>query len=134
MFRVCRYGVTIELPFDQGKNFESDIFKEMYELYGIKARTTPLQTQSDGMIDQFNRTLEEYLRKVVSEQQKDCDEHIPRFLLAYRAAVHDSTSRSSAKVIFGTEIKLPGDVDDVEFCVKPPTGKEGSLNELQELP
>ena len=67
------------------------------------------------MVERFNRTLE-YLRKVVSEQQKNWDEHISMFLLAYRFAVHDSTSRSPAKVIFGTEIKQPG---DLEFGVKP---------------
>ena len=89
------------------------------------------------MIEWFNRTLEEYLRKAVSEQQKDWDEHIPRFLLAYRSAVHDSTSRSPAKVIFGTEIKLPC---DLEFGIKPTIerdatyiGKEESLNELLNL-
>ena len=54
--------------------------------------------------------------KVVREQQKYYDGHIPRFLLAYRSAVHDSTSRSPAKVIFRIEIKLPG---DLEFGVEP---------------
>ena len=73
----------------------------------------------------------------MSEQQKDWDEHIPRFLLTYRSTVHASTSRSPAKVIFGTEIKLPS---DLEFGVKPATerdatytGKEDSLNELHEF-
>ena len=77
------------------------------------------------------------MRKVVSEQRKDLDEHIPRFLLAYRSAVHDSTSKSPGKVIFGTEIKLPG---DLEFDVKPSTEddatytkKEQGLNELHEF-
>ena len=135
---VCRYGVPIELHSDQGRNFESAVFKEICELYDIKkTQTTPLHPQSDGMVERFNRTLDEYLRKVVSEQQKDWDEHIPRFLLAYRSAVHDSTSKSPAKVIFGTEIKLPG---DLEFDVKPSTEdgatypkKEQSLNELHEF-
>ena len=91
----------------------------MCVLYGIKkTRTTLLHPLSDGMVERFNRTVEEYLRKVVSEQQKDWDEHIPRFLLAYRSAVHDSTPKSPAKVIFGTGVKLPG---DLEFGVKPDT-------------
>ena len=55
------------------------------------------------------------MRKIVNEQQKDWVEHILRFLLAYLSAIHDSTSRSPAKVIFGTEIKLTG---DLKFCVK----------------
>ena len=69
----------MELHSDQGRNFESVVFKEMCELYFIKkTRTTPLHPQSDGMVERFDRTLEEYLRKVVTEQQTDWDEHIDR--------------------------------------------------------
>ena len=47
---VCRYGVILHS--DQGRNFESTIFKEMCELYGIKkTRPTPLHPQSDGMVE-----------------------------------------------------------------------------------
>ena len=63
--------------------------------------------QSDGMAEQFSRTLEEYLRKVMSEQQKDWDKHIPRFLLACLSAVHDSTYRPSAKVVCGRRDNEP---------------------------
>lgn len=133
---VCRYGVPIELHSDQGRNFESALFKEMCELYGIrKTRTTPLHPQSDGMVERFNRTLEEYLRKVVSSHQKDWDEHIPKFLMAYRSAVHDSTLRTPAKILFGTDLKLPG---DLEFGVQPASTKETTqeqenLHELHEF-
>ena len=51
----------------------------------------------------------------MSQEQKDWDEHISRFLLAYRFAVHDSTYKSPTKVIFRTEINPPG---DLEFGVK----------------
>ena len=73
-------------------------------VYGIKkTRTMPPHPQSNGMVERVNRILKEYLRNVVSEQQKDWDEHIPGFLLAYRSAVQDSISRPTAKVIFGTD-------------------------------
>ena len=77
-----RYGVPIELLSDQDRNFESAVFKEMCEIYGIKnTRPTQLHPQSDGMVERFNRTLEEYLRKVVSEQQMDWGEHKTRFIM-----------------------------------------------------
>ncbi|XP_075168511.1 uncharacterized protein LOC142240690 [Haematobia irritans] len=108
---ICRYGVPTEIHSDQGRNFESAIFKEMCDSLGIKkTRTTPLHPQSDGMVERFNRTLEEHLRKVVDNGQRDWDDHIPKFLLSYRSAIHDSTSRTPAKVLFGTEFKLPGDL------------------------
>ena len=89
----------------------------MCELYDIKkTRTTPLHPQSVGMVERFNRTLKEYLRQVVSEEQKDWNEYMSKFLLAYRSAVHDSTSRSPGKGNFWDRNKTAG---DLEFGVKP---------------
>ena len=83
--------------FPSRQKFRVSCFKETYSLYGInKTRITPLHPQSDGILEQFNRTLEEYLRSIVSEQQKVWDEDVPRLLLAYRSAVNDSKSRSPA--------------------------------------
>ena len=59
----------------------------------------------------------------MSEQQKDWHERIPRFLLTYRSLVHGSTCRSPVEVIFGTDIKLPG---DLEFDVKLATEKDAT--------
>jgi len=119
---VCRFGVPIELHSDQGRNFESAIFGEMCLALGInKTRTTPLHPQSDGMVERFNRTLEEHLRKVVSKEQKDWDKHLPAFLMAYRSAVHDTTSHTPAKILFGTDLRLPA---DLEFGMKPSVDKD----------
>ena len=69
---VSRYGVPIELHSDQLRNFESALIQEICQKLGIrKTRTTARHTQSDGMVERFNRTLKEYLRKVVDKYQKD---------------------------------------------------------------
>ena len=59
------------------------------------------------MVEQFSQILEEYWRKVVDEQQKDWDEHILRFVLAYLSAMYDSTSRSPAKAKYGKKDNEP---------------------------
>lgn len=83
----------------------------MCSLLGIKkTRTTALHPQSDGMVERFNRTLEEHLRKVVGKCQRNWDKHIQMFLLAYRSAVHDTTGHSPARIIFGADLRLPSDL------------------------
>mgnify|MGYP005983619239 CR=1 FL=1 len=74
----------MELHSNQARNFESNLFQMVTEVLGIrKTRTIPLHLQSDGMVERFNRTMEEHISKVVGEHQKDWDRYLPLFLLAY---------------------------------------------------
>ncbi|KAG0710710.1 Gag-Pol polyprotein [Chionoecetes opilio] len=67
-----RFGVPQELHSDQGREFESGVFRECCQLMGIrKTRTIPLRPQSDGMIERYNRTLLHKLAKYCSDDQRD---------------------------------------------------------------
>ncbi|XP_076660385.1 uncharacterized protein LOC143363724 [Halictus rubicundus] len=108
---ISRHGVRLELHSDQGRNFESSVFKELMRLLGIrKTRTTPLHPQSDGLVERMIRTLLQYLTQFVSEHQKDWDEWIPTFLLAYRTSQHEVTRNTPAMVLMGRELRLPLDL------------------------
>ncbi|UYV68187.1 K02A2.6-like [Cordylochernes scorpioides] len=103
---ICRFGVPLELHSDQGRNFESKIFRELCQVLGIwKTRTTPLHPQSDGMVERFNKTMVEHLSKVVEQNQRDWDRRLPLFLMAYRAAI------TKQRVMFGRELRLPCDLE-----------------------
>ena len=107
----CRFGVPMELHSDQGRNFESIIFQEICKLLQItKNRTSPYHPESDGMVERFNRTLENGLTMFVNENQTDWDQHIPLFLMAYRTAVHETTKMTPSKMMLGREIRVPVDL------------------------
>ena len=96
---------------DQGRNFESDVFKEITNILGIKeTRTTPYHPQSDGMVGRMNRTLKNILSKLVNERQDDWDMWLPQALLSYRSTVHSLTRFSPHLLIFGRETRLPMDL------------------------
>ncbi|KMQ87964.1 krab-a domain-containing protein, partial [Lasius niger] len=108
---VSRHGVPLELHTDQGRNFESKIFKELINLLGIrKTRTTALHPQSDGQVERQHQTIINYLAKFIAENQKDWDRWIPMYLLAYRTSKHEATGVTSSELYFAQDLRLPLDL------------------------
>ena len=47
---------------------------------------------------------------MVSSHQRDWDERVPLFLMAYRASTHETTDVTPANMVFGREVRLPCDL------------------------
>ena len=53
-----RFGCPFQVFTDQGRNFESSLFREMCDLLHIhKSRTTPYRPSANGQVERCNRTL-----------------------------------------------------------------------------
>ena len=108
---VARFGVPLELHSDQGRDFESAVFGEMCSLLGVtKTRTTPYHPRSDGMIERFNRTIENMLSLWVSKSQTDWDQHLALLTMAYRSSEHASTGETPNAMMLGREVTMPIDL------------------------
>jgi hypothetical protein len=69
---IARLGVPLEVHTDQGRNFESDLFKEVCSLLDVKkTRSTPYRPSSNGLIEKFNLTLENMIKSFVSKNKTD---------------------------------------------------------------
>ena len=107
----CRFGLAVQLHSDQGREFESDLFRTVCEKLGVeKTRTAPYRPQSDGLVERFNRTLKQMLSLFAHENPQDWDDHIPYLLMAYRATEHASTKCSPNLLMLGREITCPIDL------------------------
>ena len=101
----------MELHSDQGKNFESALFKNVSETLKIcKTRSTALHPQSEGRAERMNKTINRHLAKVVSDHERDWDQLLHLLLLAYRSSVHESTGQSPASITMGRKLRLPCDL------------------------
>ena len=55
---ICHYGFPEKFISDQGRNFESDLIKELCKIAGVKKlHTTPYHPQGIGQCERFNSTL-----------------------------------------------------------------------------
>lgn len=108
---ICRFGTPTRIHTDQGREFESNLFSEICKLLGIdKSRTTPYRPQPDGMVERYNRSAQNMLAMYVDENRSNWDDHLPFIMMAYRAAVHESTQCTHNLLMFRREIRLPLDV------------------------
>ena len=128
---VARFGAPERLHTDQGRNFDSTLFKEVCSLLGIrKTRTTAYHPASDGLVERFNQTLEVQLSHYVDDTQRDWDTQLPAMLMAYRATPQTSTGYTPAYLLFGRELCLP---NDVAYGVPPMTRMDESSTYVKDL-
>lgn len=63
-----RVGLPREILTDQGTNFTSQLLWQVCDVLGIKElRTSTYYPQTDGLIERFNHTLKDMLRKFPPE-------------------------------------------------------------------
>lgn len=105
---ISHFGAPLEIHTDQGRNFESSLFKELCRLLQIaKTRTTPYHPSSNDQVERFNRTLLQMIRCYVSRNQKDWDEHLHQLAGADRSTPHARIGFSPNRLMLGREVNQP---------------------------
>ena len=105
---IARLGCPFSILSDQGRNFESDLFKAICELLGIhKYRTTAYRPSANGQAERVNRTFMQAVRSFVGKKQKDWDIFLPQIAAALRASVNKQTGFTPNMLMLGREVTTP---------------------------
>jgi transposase InsO family protein len=106
-----RMGMPQQLLSDRGTEFENGLMRELCLSLGIdKVRTTAYKPSTNGCVERLHRTLHSMLGKVVDDNQRDWDEHLPSIMAAYRASPSEATGYSPNFLMFGREVRAPVDL------------------------
>ncbi|GFW83535.1 transposon Tf2-9 polyprotein [Trichonephila clavipes] len=130
---VSRFGTPAILTTDRGRQFESSLFKALStghraprgraphfekhclsKLLGVqKCRTTGYHPQANGMIEELHRPLKSAIKCHATERWTEV---LPIILLGLRASLKEDILCTPAELVFGTTIRLPGEMFD---CSEP---------------
>lgn len=120
------YGVPDRIHSDQGRNFESDIIKQLCKIYDIqKSRTTAYHPEGNGQTERFNRTLHDLLRTLPPQKKKLWPDHLSDVTFAYNVSPNSSTGYSPFYLFFGRKPKIP-----VDFIVSSTVSDSVSDNDV----
>ena len=109
---ICHYGFPEKFISDQGRNFESDLIKELCKIAGVqKLHTTPYHPQGNGQWERFNSTLCNMLGTLSEEEKSNWKSYLGCMTHAYNCTKHASTTYSPYYLMFGRHPRLPIDVE-----------------------
>ncbi|CAB3379534.1 Hypothetical predicted protein [Cloeon dipterum] len=105
---VSRFGCPVKIITDQGRQFESNLFRKFAQQFGITlARTTAYHPQCNGMVERMHRTL----KAAIMCKQKDETwlDSLPLILLGLRCLYKEDIKATPAELVYGETLRLPGE-------------------------
>ena len=126
---IARYGTPATITTDRGAQFESKLWDNLCNQFGIiQNRTTSYHPQSNGMVERFHRQLKAAI--MAHESPNPWTITLPAVLLGVCSAVKERLGRSAAEMIYGTTLRLPGDFTE-QYTVDANTDLENYSDKLR---
>ncbi|KAH9587093.1 hypothetical protein MS3_00004959 [Schistosoma haematobium] len=104
---AANFGCLSTITTDRGRQFESELFHCLTTLLGItRFQTTTYHAQANGLVERFHRQLKASLSAANNSQWTDA---VRLVLLSIRNAVKADIEYTSAQLVYGTTLRLPGE-------------------------
>lgn len=118
---IARFGTPLKVTTDQGRQFESDIFRRLNKICGTTHfRTTAYHPAANGLVERLHRQLKAAITCHLPETWTDA---LPIVMLGLRSVYREDIKATTAELLYGETIRIPGeflqsyisDSEDPEF-------------------
>ena len=108
---ICRFGIPRTIISDNGRQFDSQNFKDFCSGRGIKNQfSSPGHPQANRQMEVTNRTLLKIIKAKLDDAKGAWHEELPNALWAYRTTVRTPTGETPFKLIYDTEAVISVEV------------------------
>ena len=105
---ISRFGVPSIISSDRGPQFTSQLWAAVAKLLSVKHhRATAYHPQANGLVERFHRHMKASLRARLNGP--DWMDHLPWIMLGIRTAPKEDLETSSAELVYGAPLTVPGD-------------------------
>jgi transposase InsO family protein len=105
---IFRFGCPQTVTTDQGRQFESQLFRSLAKLCGIQRFwTTAHYPAANGLVERFHRSLK---AAIMCHAGQHWTEALPLVLLGIRTAFKTDLQASVAELIYGEPLRIPGEL------------------------
>lgn len=105
---ISRFGCPTTIITDRGRQFQSALFKHLSSMAGFDHKqTTAYHPACNGMVERFHRQLK---AAIVCHSNSNWMESLPLVLLGIRSAFKEDIGASSAELVYGESLRLPGEL------------------------
>ncbi|GBN95162.1 hypothetical protein AVEN_64432-1 [Araneus ventricosus] len=104
---ISRFGVPEIITSDRGTNFETNRFQALSKfLAANKTRATSFHPAANGIVERIHRQLKTAIKCYASSSWLEV---LPTVLLGMRGCLKEDIGASSAKMVYGQCLRLPGE-------------------------
>ena len=128
---ICRFGIPLTIISDNGRQFDSQAFRDFCSGLGIKNQfSSPGHPQANRQTEVTNRILLKIIKIKLDDAKGAWPEELPNVLWAYRTTARTPTGETPFRLTYGTEAVILIEVG-VTSTRRSAFSEEGNDDELR---